>query len=93
MPKETMSEREQYCYDKGKSEGVDSCMGTLLALNNKLETLHIQPELYEEIKKLREALTLISHICFTSRSGHYTRPETEREDILLLAEEALKDIT
>lgn len=41
--------------------------------------------------KLKEALTLIRHICFTSRSGHYKRPKTEREDILLLAEQALKD--
>jgi hypothetical protein len=42
-------------------------------------------------KKLIEALTLIRHICFTARTGHYTRPKTEREDILTLAEQALKE--
>lgn len=55
-------------------------------------SVYTQEEVDEVVKKVKETLTLIRHICFTSRSGHYTRPDTEREDILLLAKEGLKDI-
>jgi len=48
-------------------------------------------QLEENYKEAIETLILIRHICFTSRSGHYKRPGTEREDILMLAEEALKE--